>query len=71
MKKLVVLLCAALLTSGLLVGCGNDGNTDNPGNNTQQAGTNEGIKADGFAFAYKGTDIIPNAKMEPVVAALC
>ena len=70
MKKIVVLLCAALLVSSLFVGCGNDGNTDNPGNNSQQEGNNEGIKADGFAFAYKGTDIIPNAKMEPIVTAL-
>jgi hypothetical protein len=36
MKKIVLLLCAALLVSSLLVGCGNDGNTDNPGNNNSQ-----------------------------------
>ena len=71
MKKIVLLLCATLLVSSLFVGCGNDGNTDTPGNNnSQQTGTNEGIKADGFTFVYKGTDIIPNAKMEPIVTAL-
>ncbi len=70
MKKIVLLLCAALLVSSLCVGCGNDGNTENPGNNNSQQGSNDPVKADGFVFVYKGTEIVPNAKMEPITTAL-
>lgn len=71
MKKIALLLGTVMLAGCLFTGCGNDGGTkDTQQNNSQQAGTNEAVKADGFAFSYKGTDIVPNAKMEPIVTAL-
>ena len=72
MRKLALLLATALLAGCLMVGCGNSGDTNNTGDgkDTQQGSTNEGVKADGFAFKYNGTDIVPNAKMEPITTAL-
>lgn len=72
MKKVALLLCAALLSSSLLVGCGDTGSTEDTGNNkdTQQEANNDTVTADGYAFKYNGTEIIPNANMEPVVTAL-
>ncbi|MBQ8625768.1 MAG: hypothetical protein IJ419_06390 [Agathobacter sp.] len=71
MRKLALLLCTTLLATVLCVGCGNSGSTNNTGDgkDTQQGSTND-VKADGFVFVYNGTDIVPNAKMEPIVTAL-
>ncbi len=69
MKKIVVLLCAALMTGSLLVGCGNGEPADTNKESQKNEGT-AGVEANGFAFAYKGTDIIPNAKMDAIETAL-
>ncbi len=71
MRRIAFLLCAAVLTAALCVGCGNSGNTNETGEgkSTQQGSANN-VKADGFVFTYNGTDIVPNAKMEPITTAL-
>ncbi len=72
MRKIALLLCTALLAGSLCVGCGNSGDTTDTGaeKNTQQGSTNETVKADGFVFKHNGTEIVPNAKMEPIATAL-
>lgn len=71
MRKLALLLCTILLATVLCAGCGNSDSANNTGDgkDTQQDSAND-VKADGFVFAYNGTDLVPNAKMEPIVTAL-
>lgn len=73
MKKLAVLLCTALLASSLCVACGGSGDSSNKNSEAQseqQQGGAQEEKVEGFAYVMNGTEIIPNAKMEPIVAAL-
>lgn len=71
MRKLALLLCTTFLVGCLCVGCGGSGDNNNSSNTEkEQQGADNSIKADGFTFVYNGTDIIPNAKMEPIANAL-
>ena len=73
MKKISVLLIAALMAGCMMIGCGNSGsgaNNNNSNNNNQSSNNNKEEAYVGYVFELKDTKIEMNAKMEELTSKL-